>query len=247
MKYIFATLVFVSFLCNGQKISVVTEHVPPMQKLNEDGSLTGVSIDLLEAMLSEANLTPSYRVLPWPRALAHAESHKNTLILSMIRNPEREQRFIWLAKLVEFTPNAIALKARTDISIKNIEELQRYKIGVARADFGESYLKSIGFVEGKNLHVTSKYDHVWKMLYTGRVDLGFANNLTNKEGLISAGLSPELIEGKYNFSSISKELYLAANLDTDPQIIQQIQHAFQKIVENGTYDKIREDWGVVGL
>jgi len=241
-KELLILLLLLSFHGWSSEIKIVTEDVPPMQILNSDASLSGVNIEIVKAILKEAQLEASFEVLPWPRAFDQALNNKNTLILSMIRNPQREDKFIWLAKLIQLEPNITILKGRKDLVINTVADLINYKIAVSRGDYGENYLKKIGLLENKNLYLTVKHENMWKMLFRERVDAVFTNNLTSKYEILSAGLSPNKVEDILDLNSISKELYLAANLNTDIQIVNALKKATIKIKHNGTYQKILDKW-----
>ncbi len=241
-KVLLLPLLFLSFNSWSSEIKIVTEDVPPMQILNPDASLSGVNIEIVKAILNEAQLEASFEVLPWPRAFDQALNNKNTLILSMIRNPQREDKFIWLAKLIKLEPNITILKDRKDLVINTVADLINYKVAVSRGDYGENYLKSIGLLENRNLYLTVKHENMWKMLFRKRVDAVFTNNLTSKYEILSAGLSPSKVEDILDLNSISKELYLAANLNTDIQIVNALKKAAIKIKNNGTYQNIIDKW-----
>ncbi len=242
MKVLLVLLLLLSFYSWSSEVNIVTEDVPPMQILNSDSSISGVNIEIVQAILKEANINASFEILPWPRAFAQALNHKNTLILSMIRNAQREQGFIWIAKLNQFEPNITILKDNKDIVINKVSDLKNYKIAVSRGDYGESYLKSIGLVENKNLYLTIKHNNMWKMLFSKRVDAVFTNNLTSKFEILSAGLSPAKVKEALVLKSIAKELYLAANLNTDIQLIKALKKAANKIKHDGTHQKIIAKW-----
>ena len=160
----------------------------------------------------------------------------------MIRNKERENKFFWVGKLSTLHSNITTLKSRKDITINSIDDISQYNLSVSRGDFGEYYLKKIGFKEGENLYLTVKHNYMWKMLYNGRVDAVFTNNITAKSEIQNAGLNPKLAKKLFDFDNVSTDLYLAANINSDPSLLKDFQDAYKKIKNNGKLDNILAHW-----
>jgi len=241
VKYLFF-LFLVSNIVHSQTISVVTEDVPPLQIYNNGKLEGGMAVDIVQAIFEQANLTADIRVYPWPRAYQMALTQKDTLIFSITRSPERIDDFIWIGKLYNLQANITKLKSATDIKITSPKDINNYKIGASRGDYGESYLKSIGLLEGDNLYLTIKHHNLWKLLYSNRVDAIFTNQVTAKSEINSAGLDASKAVIEYKIGSLASDVYLAANKQSDIKMINQLQLAFQEIKNNGVYQKITEKW-----
>ncbi|NQZ88183.1 MAG: transporter substrate-binding domain-containing protein [Saccharospirillaceae bacterium] len=241
MKYLLLLFLVTNF-AQSQSLLVVTENVPPLQ-IYKDGKLNGgLAVELVQAIFKEANLTPEFQVYPWPRAYHLALTQKNTLIFSITKSPARNSEFIWIGKLYSLQPNITKLKSAIDVNISSPKDINSYKIGVSRGDYGESYLKSIGLRQGDNLYLTVKHENLWKLLYSNRVDAVFTNLVTAKSEIQQAGLDFNKTIIEYKIEGLASDIYLAANRKTDKKIIKQLQRAFQKIKSNGVYQKIINRW-----
>ncbi len=241
LKYLLLFYLFANFT-QSQSILVVTEDAPPLQ-IYKNGELTGgIAVELVQAIFKQTKLTSDIQVYPWVRAYQMALTQKDTLIFSIAKSLERKDDFIWIAKLYSLQPNITKLKSSTDIKITSPQNISSYQIAVSRGDYGESYLKSIGLREGKNLHLTIKHRNLWKLLYSNRVDAIFTNQVSAKSEIKEAGLDVKKAVIVYKIEGIASEVYLAANKHTDISIINKLQLAFQEIKNNGTYQKIREKW-----
>jgi polar amino acid transport system substrate-binding protein len=242
-------LFFILIACFGAqasetkyKFTIVTEDVPPMQIVQDEKVVSGISFEIVSAIFKQANLSPDFHVLPWARAYRQALNEPNTFIISLVRNAEREDNFIWLSKLFTLKSNIMTLKSRKDLSLSDTSNLLNYSISVTRGDYGDLYLKSIGLKENENLYLTVKHEHKWKMLFNGRVDAVFSNDLTAKTEIISSGLAPELVHSIYNIEDVPSDLYLAANKQTDPQLIELLNKSYNEIKRSGELDEIILKW-----
>lgn len=246
MRTRFYLLIFVICIVFKQasaiEVTFVTEDVPPLQIVKNKQLINGVCLDIVKAIVAETEHTADYKLLPWPRAYKQATDIKNTFIFSIIKNKARENKFIWLGKLTSLHSNITTLKSRKDIIINSFDDIYDYNISVSRGDFGEHYLKKAGFKEGKNLYLAVKHTYMWKMLYKGRVDAVFTNDITAKSEIEDAGLNPNLAHSLFNLDNVSTDLYLAANLNSDPELIKDFKEAYQKIKQNGKLDEILADW-----
>ena len=95
--FFFLALIFPNGLYAVQEqLIVVTEHLPPYQIFDERDAKTidGYSIDILRATLNNANI--DYEIMPmtWHRAYNLALKKPNVIILSMVKNTERQKNFI---------------------------------------------------------------------------------------------------------------------------------------------------------
>ena len=240
VKYLL--LFLLTSFAHSQSISVVTENVPPLQIYKEGKLVGGMAVELVQAIFEQAKLTADIQVYPWPRAYHMALSQKDTLIFSIIKLPERKDDFIWIGKLYSLQANITKLKSATDIKITSPQDINRYKLGVSRGDYGESYLKSIGLREGVNLHLTINHSNLWNLLYSNRVDAIFTNQVTAKSEIKEAILDVNKAVIAYKIEGLTSDIYLAANKHTDIKIITQLQLAFQVIKNNGVYQKITTKW-----
>jgi len=74
-------------------IRVVTEKLPPYN-IAENEVVTGLSTEIVQAVMAGLGLNPKIETLPWARAYDLAQHSDNVLIYSMARTQEREHLFI---------------------------------------------------------------------------------------------------------------------------------------------------------
>jgi len=227
----------------AQPLTIYTEELPPLQLVKNGEVQTGYAYELLMAVLKEADLNANLLVYPWPRAMKLTRQNRNAFILSMIRSPEREANYIWVIKLLSLKPQLVKLRTNTEVQVVTIDDVSYYKVGAIRGDYGEEFLRSIGLSEKKeNLYLAVKYDNMWKMLFNHRLDMVFANPLTAKQESLKAGLPANSLQAVMDIQGIQSDLYLGANLETDPQLVNKIRQAYKKLLADGTLPRIKTYW-----
>lgn len=226
----------------SQQIVFVTEDLPPLQIAKDHQPPTGALVEVIQLIAETANIDASIQIYPWARSYELALSQPNTFIFSMLRSEEREKSFKWVGSLFTIKAYLASLKLRKDIVINNMTDAQNYSVGAIRHYLAESYLKRKGFIENKNLYISSKYPTLWTGLYSGRTDLVFTNSIVWRHAILNAGLDISQINLIHEVPDFASELYLAANSNTDQALFDKIKASFETIKADGRYDEIMTKW-----
>lgn len=221
MKYWLLLLPLVSCLSIAQnKVFLVTEQLPPLSYVDKQGQVRGDATERVQQLMHHAGLDYSIEVLPWKRAYKQAESSANTLIFTILKTPTRSERFDWLCPLVPpLEVYLYKLKNRHDLAPSSLADAKSSLVGASRGSVAHSLLLNQGFIEGKNLMVTTNIDVLTQNLRNGRLDyVLLINTSVHDTDNITAAL-PE------NFSR-DLPACLAINKQSDPQIKQRLMASF---------------------
>jgi len=233
-------LLLSSMSLHAVDIDIYTEHYPPYN-MKSGEILNGLSVELLDAMLKEMNSKQSIndvKLTNWSRAYSIAQKKKNAMVFSTTRTESREKLFKWVGPIASTTVGVIAPK-KNKIVIKEVSDLNNYKIGAVLKDVGELLLldkginpKQIQYVKGEdaiNLSFT-KMNNGRIDLFSYNINVAFANARLE-------GFNVNDYEVVYTLKSGA--LYFAFNKNTDDKVIQQWQAALDTVKKNGTYDRIK--------
>ena len=240
--FIFICLILFASFSYAQPLRIVSEKLPPLQFSQSDGTITGAMVDIVNLLLKKSNIEGNIEILPWARSYQIALERENTLIFSMLRGEDREDKFIWVGKLFAIDTYLVALKGHPPFNIKSIEDAKKYGVGSIRQDLMESYLRKHGFTEDKNLYLSSDYTVLWQMLFSQRTYLAATNNILWKYEIEDSNLDPKQIEIIYKIPDIASDLYLGASIGTDEKIINKLKKALEEIKSNGQYHQILKKW-----
>lgn len=225
-----------------EPLQIVTEELPPYNMLRQ-GQMTGMSTEVVEAILKEAGLAGNIKSMPWARAYDIALHGENVLIYSIARTPERETLFQWVGGIAPSRLSLYSVAARP-IHLNNLEEARQYQIGTVKDDVAEQYLISKGFEVGKNLQSSNKYESNYEKLKLGHVDLWVSNDL-NAHYLARAASDPGTVlvaSLPLDELALKDGLYLACSMNTAPATVERLRQAFQAIQDNGVYAGIVARW-----
>jgi polar amino acid transport system substrate-binding protein len=226
----------------GQEIQIVTENYPPYN-YEENGEVKGVSTEIVRAVLKEIGLNIKIRVYPWARAYKMALEEPGTLIYSIGRTPEREDKFKWAGFIAPADQILLSLKERTDIKLHNLDDMRKYKIGTVRDDLIEHHLMKNGFKPGKNIDQCSGYAINIKKLLFKRTDVCAIGKLVGYDILRKMELEPSnIVQEVYHFDSLSNGVNMAFQKDTSDETLEKFRKALETIKNNKTYDKILSEY-----
>lgn len=227
-----------------QKITIVTEHLPPFQIIKEN-KISGYATEIINAALKETNIKADIKGYPWTRAYRMAQRDKDTCIYSIARTPMRETLFKWTEKITQTDSFFIGLSTRSDIAIKSIEDAKKYKVAVLRDDVTHQSLVEHGFVENKNLYIVNNTYSLLKLLSESKsIDLILADDLTVQYRAQFNNIDPKLFNIYYQLNQTPFYFYLACSPNTSDEVVNELSKGLQAIKQNGIYNAIEDKWSI---
>ncbi|WP_263263341.1 transporter substrate-binding domain-containing protein [Pseudomonas sp. RIT-PI-S] len=224
-------------------LRVLTEELPPFN-MTDGGEVTGMSTEVVRAVLAEAGLSARIEVMPWARAYDLALHQDNVLIYSIARTPERETRFNWVG-IIAPTRWSLYSRASRGLQVDSLEAARAYQIGTVNEDAGEQYLKQKGFSLGHGLQSSIRYELGYQKLMQGHVDLWIANDLNADYIARRLGDDPEkTLRVSVPLTDISQGegLEMAFSLGTPAETVERARAALATVRANGIYDAIARKW-----
>jgi polar amino acid transport system substrate-binding protein len=219
-------------------LTVVTEDLAPYSYA-EGERITGYATELVQEALAQAGLDYTLHLYPWARAYQMAQTQPNVLIYSMVRTPERERRFQWIAQIAPRNVYLFKLATRHDIQVHTLEDLRPYRIASNRGDVVEEQLQLLGLTA--DLAATDESS--LRKLAAGRVDLMVASELTMQGICERARIPCELLERTMIMPGLG-EYYVAASLGTPAATVRALRAAFARLRNSGYMQRAAAKYGV---
>lgn len=223
-------------------LTYYTEQLPPYNYM-ENGTLKGVSVDLLEAVTEKmGNKVPREEInlVPWNDGYDAALTQNNTVLFVTARTPEREQSFKWVGPI--YSDNYV-LFARPDrgITIESPEDLKEYRIGVITDDASAQQLLNIGVNQSQIVPKSNASANI-AALENDEIDLWACPEEAGR-------YFTEQVTGNYYAYKVvyqleTQDLYYAFNTNTSDSVIKSFQQALDALKQEkdaagiSTYDRI---------
>ena len=226
----------------AESLKILTEEFPPYN-YTENGKITGFSTDVIRAVLKEVKLDGEFQSMPWARAYDIAKNADSVLIYTIGRTPQREKLFKWVGVIAPIQYYLYSLPQRK-LVFEQLDQALPFQIATVNEDVGEQFLISKGFVKGKNLQSSVKYELNYEKLKRGRVDLWIMTDLVANYLVRKAGDDPaKSLARSYAVEELNGEgYYMAFGLQTPDALVERLSKGLAAIKKNGTYDAIKKKW-----
>ncbi|GAA69874.1 MULTISPECIES: substrate-binding periplasmic protein [Pseudoalteromonas] len=243
LRVLLSAFVFILYspLCNADSVTFIAEDLPPYHFKNQQGEVSGALVDIAKAVVKQTNLTANFEIMPMARVFKEHKTNTNAIMLSLLKTPERINKYTWLGEVYFADAYLISLKSHVD-EVVHLNFAKEYKVATIRGYLSEAYLKQKGFTENNNLILVSYYNQLWQMLYKNRIDFVVTNTLTLNNELKSLGLDPSLITKRIHLSDLPSSLNFAASNQLNPKTAKALSDALSNIKENGEYHAILNKW-----
>lgn len=224
--FLFITCVSLSTIADDNHISVVTEQAYPLQ-YSENNKVVGEATELVHAVLKASNVDYDISLLPWARAYQRALSEPNTLIYSIARTEQREQKFKWIGTVTTLDYFLVALDTLELEQPITLDSLKKLKIGVRRNSATHQYLEKQGF---NNLYLVSNPGQNINMLNSKRIDLFPANYTHFKQSCLRLAVDCENLRPVFKLEGVSTSLYFAFSNATDDALVDRVRQAYLQVM-----------------
>ncbi|GHE96124.1 substrate-binding periplasmic protein [Thalassotalea profundi] len=221
----------------SNSIRVVTDERKLLQYL-VDGEAQGPSVDILRMLLTQADLESEIEFMPWTRAYKIALEKPNTLIMSMIRTPERENKFHWITKVSNTFYAFISLKDDVNRTNYTLAEAQSKITVTVRGSSAHAYLIEKGFSEKKNLYLVSSIEDMTKLLVNKKVDLAFTSPAVFSNYYLLKNLNSNDFVNYSPIKDSSKESYIALSKPSDDNLLKKLVNAQESIELTNEYHEL---------
>ena len=156
--------------CSEDEIIVGVSTGYPPYYYEEEGRLTGICIEIVDAVASSLNMKVTYNQYPWKRLMANAENGVIDGAMPLFRTKERDT-FLYMdgLELVDEENSFFTWKNSSVRYDGSLESIRQFSIGVVA---GYSYGEEFDRIEGLKKVVTENDEHLVEMFRHHRFDLG---------------------------------------------------------------------------
>jgi polar amino acid transport system substrate-binding protein len=204
-----------------------------------DHKPAGLAVDILNAVTAEGG--PSFKYdfsQPWARAQAAVHDTPGTLIIPLTRNPEREPKYKWIARL--FDNGAHLFSVARPAPIKTLDEAKGLGVGVMRGSSFEDFLGKAGFT---HLVVVPKDEFIAKMLVEGKVDAWAGADLVIHYLFGKIGENPGKVQQGPQLGETG-QIFIAGDVHFPEADAKAIADGMEKLRHNGKLEAILKRYGV---
>lgn len=214
-----------------------TEEYPPYNYAGDDGTPTGMAVDVLLAAFKKMGVKTTakdFKITSWSRSYKYVQRKPGTALFSMTITPERQ-------KIVKFVGPAIPLvisiiaKKDSGIVIRSNEDLNQLSIGVVSKDIGDQLIGKLSLSNPSIKRINSA-EQLHALLKNGQVDVVAYSLDVFKNTVKKTGDNPGDFTGVHVLNE--GQAGYAFHPSTDPAVLEHLQTAIEGLKADGSIDKI---------
>ncbi len=240
MAWMLAGLPLGACLAAGERVNIIAEEWAPYSYAEGD-AVKGLSVDVVQALARTLQVPIQIELLPSMRAAMVLDRQPRTMMISMLRTPERESRYKWIGPLAE-TSIYFYKRKGSALEINSLEDAKKVPLICSRqAGLAVARLKAAGFA---NLNARG-YDgpSVYRMLLFGRCDLAVSDTpLGVARALQQMGFSPDAVV-QTPLKLLSLPLYIASSKDIPDAEIDRWQAELSALKQSGAFQALLRKYG----
>ncbi|RDH42024.1 substrate-binding periplasmic protein [Zooshikella ganghwensis] len=161
-------------ISQGKKLPMIFATFPPMNYLDDQGEIRGISYELVTQTVKAIGYTPEVTILPWKRAYKEAAEGHFAILFSFTKNEERIKQFLFTDFLIKIA-DVFFKRKELDITWNELTDLQNYVIGYTDGyNYAPVFLEAIhsgSFIAHKSPALETPEKQHLKNLFHKRVDL----------------------------------------------------------------------------
>ncbi len=233
----------------SEKILSRVGEAPPFS-FNVDGVYKGINIELYNALVETAGLTVEQKSMPWSRSIKNLADGKMHLMAFLTPSDDRDKvmHFIGPHSVEEFSlfinrkyskTNIDSLDAMIALSKKTGLKFGLQQDYLVSEAFHQRYRSDSSLRQAMEIHVGGL--QFLRMVHMGRM-IGLLEPRTETSYRIRENPS-EFSNVVFSGFSISKnDVFFGVSKKLSGEVVQRLQIANKKLIENGTYNIINQRW-----
>lgn len=222
-------------------LKILIDDYPPFE-FQENGKPKGIGSEVVKAALAAAGMQAEYELYPFARAYNTLKDNREPVFYySLVRTPQREKLFQWVAVVVPSSFGLFAYK-NPSVDIRSMNDLKKYNIGTVIEDVVDQHLRGQQQKYGFALDRTSSYESNARKLFNRRIDLLGGNRYSLMFFAEKYGHDKDSIHSVYTLNEIRGDLYLVASRCVPEATVRKIRAGFETIEKNGVHRQIIQSY-----
>ncbi|SCA57169.1 exported hypothetical protein [Candidatus Terasakiella magnetica] len=215
-----------------EPVKVYTSVFPPI--VTKDSVRPGYAYELVEEVLTLANIEYEIIQMPWARAQALVKSTPNTLIFPLTRTATREKNYSWGFELFKTQTYFVTLNGEK----LTAKDAYKKKIGVQLKSSWDNWLTEKGY--NTISRMPQEGFGIVRMMQVGRLDTWYAEGSVAKDILPKMGISSATFSDPIQ----SFNTFIATNKNHPFTQMEKLKAAFKDIISSGDYKKIMSKYNM---
>lgn len=221
----------------AEDITIITQEFPAKTEKWGEKEIGGIAGEIITKAFKEHNISFKVIWMPWKRAQESCLENldNKTFIIPFTRNKERENNYIWSAKL--YNADTIFVTYKGSKIINSFSEAKNKKIGVLLATSYELSLLNPKNGLNKSDIRSAPHDYInLKDLQDKTIYAWYTTSIGAYSFLRDQKVDLSLFD--FGKKIETEENYIATAKSTDPKIIKKVKKAIDSFTKTSQYNSI---------
>lgn len=218
------------------KLPVLTSPLPIFSEQQDNGRMTGYSVEYASHLLAAAGYTADINALPFARLMRQMATGELMVATGIGRTPEREDQFFWIAPM---TANVIGLYTKSLAPIDDLADLSApISVAVLRGDYRSEILTQFDKVTVVEFNT---WEQAIGAVLLDRVDSVFFSDLGVSITCHNAGMSCDALKKVHTYDVLFSYMAMPKT-EENREIATALANAVPGFIKSKAYNQISQRW-----
>ena len=226
----------------ADQLNSANAHWPPWRVVEDDGSLTGIEIDILKGLSTRLDLQLVNKGCGWKRCLKHMEVGESDVMMGLFKNSEREKYMMFISPPYRAEKSTCFYQNKNQTAeIKDFEDLYNVTVGVVNK---VAYFETFDQDERINKYSATTDEALFRLLKGERIDAVIMACVAGDVFLNDSDLNDDFKHADYVYR-IANPVYLAISKKSSLLAREEeVSQALQSMIDDGEIKQIMSNYGV---
>jgi len=230
---------------SSAQILTANSHWLPWRKVDSDGHLNGIEVDILKRLSQRLHLKLKTKSCGWKRCLKHMEVGESDIMTGLFKTPEREKYMKFIKPAYRVTQGTCFYVNKNSLTeINDYKDLSELTIGVVK---GVSYFKRFDKDDKIKKYPLTTGTNLFRLLEVNRIDAVIFACAAGDVRLKDEHLNSKVRRANYIYR-VDHPVYIALSkksslLSREAEISQNLQ----SMLDLGEIEKILSSYGIVDI
>ncbi|CCO25502.1 substrate-binding periplasmic protein [Maridesulfovibrio hydrothermalis] len=236
---ILSAVLLLSMCCPAFSVAdsaeVATDLWPPFRIAREDGSLSGIDIDLLALLGKRMHIEFTVERYPWARCLKYMKDGTRDFMTGIAKTAEREEYIIYSEIPYYACRPAFYSRAGRSWSVEKYEDLKGLRVGFTR---NSAYFPKFDNDTGLKKNAKNSEKQLLEMLTAGRLDIIIGTDCQVDYDITEKDLDAVIVKEPY-VPDYSVDLYIGVSKRSRWRYrMKELNKVIKELVDDGVVQRI---------
>lgn len=236
---IFQTIIIIIAMvssCLAQEVIVPVNHYPPWRIVKENSQISGINIELMNALLQQTGLKAKYALRPWKRAQWMMKKGSADIMNGLLKYHDREKHMIFLEPPYKTeSSKAFYVLKKKKTQIESYDDLYKYRIGVT---LGTKFFPKFDHDLRLKKDMAKDASNNFKKLEAGRIDTFILTETVGDYLIHKLGYQDKVEKTQYIYREPLSVYFAVSKRSPLAQRIPELEAALHKMVNTGMVQTI---------